>query len=218
MATAQVLLQRFYYVSSLKQFPLRDTMLACLFLASKLEEAPRKIRDVINVFDYLIKRKRGQPVTPLEAFSQTFYDFKNGLTVAELQLLKRLAFNVQVELPYALLVNYLRCLQLSGHPVVPQRAWNYLNDALRTPVYVCYQPPTLACAAIYLAARFAGVALPAQPAWWTVFACHEGDLVTVAGYVLSLYHTPPPADLPLTLAELETYRAHGNDGGTGSAT
>ncbi len=62
-------------------------------------------------------------------FSQTFYDLKDALVVGEMQILKRLGFNVRVQLPYGTMINYLQVLGLAGHDEVPQSCWNYLNDA-----------------------------------------------------------------------------------------
>ena len=45
-----------------------------------------------------------------------------------MQILKKLAFNVHVQLPYAIMVNYLRVLDLTDHSTIPQRAWSFLND------------------------------------------------------------------------------------------
>lgn len=53
MATGQVLLQRFYYSKSLVRHPIEHTAMACVCLASKIEEAPRRVRDVINVFHHI---------------------------------------------------------------------------------------------------------------------------------------------------------------------
>lgn len=53
MATGQVLLQRFYYSKSLVRHPVEQTAMACICLASKIEEAPRRVRDVINVFTHI---------------------------------------------------------------------------------------------------------------------------------------------------------------------
>ena len=68
--------------------------------------------------------------TPLPYFSQTFYDIKDALVISEMQLLKRLGFHVQVNLPYATMVNYLQLLGLTKSELnIAQRAWSVLNDA-----------------------------------------------------------------------------------------
>jgi hypothetical protein len=53
---------------------------------------------------------------------------KEGLEVGEMQILKRLGFNVHVSLPYGLLVNYLQVLGIAQDTEFCQKAWNYLND------------------------------------------------------------------------------------------
>lgn len=53
MATGQVLFQRFYYSKSLVRHNMETTAMGCICLASKIEEAPRRIRDVINVFNHV---------------------------------------------------------------------------------------------------------------------------------------------------------------------
>ncbi|VDP13029.1 unnamed protein product [Soboliphyme baturini] len=52
-ATGQILFQRFYYAKSFVRYNFEQTAMACLNLASKIEEAPRRFRDVINVFHHL---------------------------------------------------------------------------------------------------------------------------------------------------------------------
>lgn len=115
--------------------------MGALYLGSKLEECPVRMRDLINVYDLLLSRARhsSQGITmpfkysPMSYFSSTFYDFKDALVVAEMQILKRLGFNVHVVLPYGTLVNYLRVLSLLDREDVCRKAWGYLNDA-----YVLY--------------------------------------------------------------------------------
>lgn len=53
MATGQVLFQRFYFCKSFVRYPMDVTAMACLYLASKIEEGPRRIRDVMNVFHHI---------------------------------------------------------------------------------------------------------------------------------------------------------------------
>lgn len=144
--------------------------MGALFLASKLEESPVRLRDLINVYDYLIQRalhhsnhnpgprsielekarssnnssypskrpklEQEQQIIPSfdyipqAYFSQTFYDTKDSLVISEMQILKRLGFQVQVNLPYATMVNYLQLLGLTKSNLgIAQRAWSILNDA-----------------------------------------------------------------------------------------
>lgn len=59
MATGQVLFQRFFYSKSFVRHNMETVAMSCVCLASKIEEAPRRIRDVINVFHH-IKQVRAQ--------------------------------------------------------------------------------------------------------------------------------------------------------------
>lgn len=162
MATAQVLFQRFWFVSSMRAYSIQDIAMGGLFLSTKLEETPTRLRDLINVFDYLIKRalhsskhnpaprvaqqkkppqsNGKQKATEQDSFAYEpqsyhqpeFYDMKDDMVIAEMQILKRLGFNVQVNLPYATMVNYLQLLGLTDterYPGVAQRAWSLLNDS-----------------------------------------------------------------------------------------
>nr|CAD2178729.1 unnamed protein product [Meloidogyne enterolobii] len=52
-ATAQILFQRFYYQKSFVRHNFEHMVCACLLLASKIEEQPRKPREVINVYHRL---------------------------------------------------------------------------------------------------------------------------------------------------------------------
>ncbi|KAG8686902.1 hypothetical protein FRC09_013854 [Ceratobasidium sp. 395] len=173
MSTAQILFQRFWYVTSFKQFSVMDIGMGALYLASKLEECPIRMRDLINVFDLLLARVKHtlqanrQPFryVTMGYFDAAFYDTKDALVVAEMQILKRLGFDVRARLPYGAMVNYAQVLNLTDvkgkdGEGVPQRAWGYLNDALQTPVYALYPIPTIACAALHLAVRHAGIPLP----------------------------------------------------------
>ncbi|KAI0312465.1 cyclin-like protein [Amylostereum chailletii] len=202
VATAQILFQRFYYVSSMKHFGIGDVGMGALYLASKLEECPIRMRDLINAYDLLLKRavytvKTGSSphvlpgfrYEPMSYFGDTFYDLREALVVSEMQILKRLGFNVNVTLPYGTLVNYMRLLGLTSREDAVSRAWGYLNDALQTPVYALYNVPTIVSAAILLTTRHLGISLPSAPqnCWWDLFDADYEDVWTVCGYIMRLY-------------------------------
>jgi len=118
------------------------------------------------------------------------------LVVAEMQILKRLGFNVHVVLPYGTLINYLRVLGLTNREDVCTQAWGYLNDALQTPVYALYAVPTIVSAAILLATRHLGIALPSSPenCWWELFDADWEDVWSVSGSIMRLYRERSVAD------------------------
>ncbi|KAH7929767.1 cyclin-like protein [Leucogyrophana mollusca] len=209
VATAQILFQRFWFVTSMKQFGIGDVGMGALYLASKLEECPLRMRDLINVYDLLLQQTthsltsqlstKGKDVfkyAPMSYFGNTFYDLKDALVVAEMQILKRLGFNVHVVLPYGTLINYLRVLGLTSHKEACARAWGYLNDALQTPVYTLYAVPTIVSAAILLSSRHLGIPLPSTPpnCWWDLFDAPWEDVWSVCGYIMRLYRERSPED------------------------
>lgn len=61
--------------------------------------------------------------------SSTFYNLKDAIVISEMQLLKRLGFNVQVQLPYASMVSYCQMLGMVEREGVVDRAWGFLNDS-----------------------------------------------------------------------------------------
>lgn len=193
MSTAQVIFHRFWYVTSMKQFSIGDIGMGALYLASKLEECPVMMRDLINIYSLLIARSKHLSSSRASAFtykpmsyhSPRFYDIKESLVIAEMQILKRLAFQVQVVLPYGTLVSYLQVLELASREDVCKRGWGYLNDAFQTPVYALFPISTIICASILLCARFFSIPLPEK--WYEVFDAEWEDMWSVAGYIMRLY-------------------------------
>ncbi|KAL7416818.1 cyclin-like protein [Mrakia frigida] len=203
MATAQVLFQRFWYVSSMKQFGIRDIGMGALYLATKLEECPMRLRDLVNIYDLLHHRSTyllanpssssssSHPpapkfqYTPMSYTSSTFYNLKDAIVISEMQILKRLGFNVQVQLPYASMVSYCQMLGMVEKEGVVDKAWGFLNDSLQTPLPALFPPPTLAASSILLSTRQSSVALP--DSWWELFDVEYDDMICVCGWILRLY-------------------------------
>ena len=61
--------------------------------------------------------------------SSTFYNLKDAIVISEMQILKRLGFNVQVQLPYASMVSYCQMLGMVEVEGVVDRAWGFSNDS-----------------------------------------------------------------------------------------
>ncbi|KAI8093431.1 cyclin-L1 [Halteromyces radiatus] len=209
MATAQVLFQRFFFMASLKNFDIIEIGMGALFLASKVEESTIRMTHLITVYDHLIRlAQKRSTSSPLDAFSQRAYDLKAKTITAEMYILKQLGFNVQVQLPYSLMINYLRILGLEDHESVPTRAWNYLNDSLRTILHVAYTPQVIAVTSIWLSCRDEHIKLPIDPGheWWLLFDVKENDIKTAAARIRRLYYQPLDREnLPLTIQQVKDW-------------
>ncbi|GIY84765.1 hypothetical protein CDAR_281802 [Caerostris darwini] len=99
MATGQVLFQRFFYSKSFVRQSMEAVAMACITLASKIEEAPRRIRDVLNVFNHIKQVRSGKTIQPL-ALDQNYINSKNQVIKAERRVLKELGFCVHVKHPH----------------------------------------------------------------------------------------------------------------------
>ncbi|XP_066153789.1 cyclin-L1 [Euwallacea fornicatus] len=189
MATGQVLLQRFYYSKSLVRHPIEHTAMACVCLASKIEEAPRRVRDVVNVFTHIRQINSGKPIQPV-ILDQNYIHLKNLVIKAERRVLKELGFSVHIKHPHKIIVMYLQVLGFQNNQKLMQYSWNYMNDSLRTDVFVRYQPETVACACIYLTSRKLKLPLPKNPHWFTIFGATEVQIRDICIKILKLYSRP----------------------------
>ncbi|XP_045762291.1 cyclin-L1 [Maniola jurtina] len=186
MATGQMYLQRFYYSKSFVRYPMETTAMGSIYLASKVEEKPCRIRDVINVFHHIKQVRAQKTISPL-IVDQNYIELKNQVIKAERRILKELGFCVHVKHPHKLIVVYLQLLQYEKNKQLMQMAWNYMNDALRTDVFMRFPPETIACACIYLTARKIGLPLPNSPHWFLLFKVSEEDIRMVCSKILELY-------------------------------
>ena len=82
-ATAQVLIQRFFFKVSIGDFPLLTVMGAVLYLACKLEEEPRRLRDILTVLDYLKRRANRQPEALLDISSNVWHTMRSPITFTQ---------------------------------------------------------------------------------------------------------------------------------------
>lgn len=111
MATGQVIFQRFYFMKSFVEHSMEDYSMACVALASKIEEAPRRLRDVINVFTHLKQKRLGQPIKAMNLFDKEvmncYAKLKKQVIKAEGELLKHLGFCVHIKHPHKVSWSFL---------------------------------------------------------------------------------------------------------------
>jgi hypothetical protein len=91
MATGQVLFHRFFYSKSFVKNPMEYYAMAAIFLSSKVEECPKRIRDVMNVFYHIKLVRTGKVLKPMP-IDQIYYETKNQVIKAERRILRSWAF------------------------------------------------------------------------------------------------------------------------------
>ncbi|XP_030633411.1 cyclin-L2-like [Chanos chanos] len=204
MATGQILFQRFFYCKSFVRHCAESVAMACVHLASKIEEEPRRVRDVLNVFHYL-KHSEGDRKPGPMPLDASYINLKSQVIKAERRVLKELGFCVHVKHPHKIIVMYLQVLECEKNTKLVQMSWNYMNDSLRTDVFLRYKAETVACACIYLSARSLQIPLPDQPPWFLLFGATEEELRDISGRILRLY-TLPSVPLSTLLRQVEVCR------------
>lgn len=121
-----------------------------------------------------------------------YISHKTQIIKAERRVLKELGFCVHVKHPHKLIVMYLQVLGYEKNQRLMQSAWNYMNDSLRTDVFMRHTPETIACACIYLTARRLALPLPNAPPWYGVLRVTEDDIIDVAYRITELYRRAKP--------------------------
>jgi len=165
-----------------------------LFLATKVEECPRRARDVLNCFCHLSDKRAGKAPAPVDIYATAFVNLKDKLIRAEREILKELGFILYSEHPHKFILNYVKLLSPTKdkEPALAQAAWNFINDSQRTNVCIRFAPEVICCAAIWFAARALGLKLPShtEPPWWELFDAKKADMDAVVATVIDLYTRP----------------------------
>lgn len=214
MATGVVYFHRFYVFHSFHTFPRYVTACCCLFLAGKVEETPKKCRDIIKMARSMLTDQK------FESFGD---DPKEEVMTLERILLQTIKFDLQVEHPYSFLVKYAKCLKGDKAKLqkMVQMAWNFVNDSLSTTVCLQWEPEIIAVALIHLASKLSKFTVSKWEGqtqkhlrWWDMFV---GDvtmeiLEDICHQVLDLYQQPntgldSPPQLPPSKSSPPTKRA-----------
>ncbi|XP_078374961.1 cyclin-Q-like isoform X1 [Oculina patagonica] len=166
---------------------------AALYLASKTEESPCKLRDVINVSYRILHKDRA----PLEVGS-LYWQLHDSVVNCELMMLRSLQFHVTFNNPHKYLLHYLNCLEdwldkeSWSTSSVSQLSWSLLQDSFHTTLCLQYKPAVIAVAMIYFSLMCLGIKVPSQGAqlsWWKAICpgSTEDEIQTIIRNMIDLY-------------------------------
>ncbi|KAJ7948931.1 Cyclin T1 [Quillaja saponaria] len=172
IATAIIFCHRFFLHQSHAKNDRRTIATVCMFLAGKVEETPRPLKDVILVSYEIIHKKDSAAVQRIKQ-KEVYEQQKELILLGERAVLATLAFDFNVHHPYKPLVEAIKKFQVAQNALA-QVAWNFVNDGLRTSLCLQFKPHHIAAGAIFLAAKFLKVKLPSdgEKVWWQEFDCY----------------------------------------------
>lgn len=203
----------------------QDVIAASVYLVTKPSAHPVSPRRLLSVLAYLNKVRpsldieSASKVAPEDCFLSegSYQDGRLALIHTEAQMLRILGYQTHVSLPYAICINYLQALDVftttENGQALAKKAFAHLNSALFSPqlLYLTHQPPSLATAAIYLAAKEIGVKLPGEE-WWEVFDVDREELgflvvalISMEGFIAEETQKWSKTKVPLTLEDVQAW-------------
>ncbi|PIN11841.1 CDK9 kinase-activating protein cyclin T [Handroanthus impetiginosus] len=187
IATAIIFCHRFFLRQSHAKNDRRLIATVCMFLAGKVEETPRPLKDVILV-SYEIIHKKDAAATQRIKQKEVYEQQKELILLGERVVLTTLGFDLNVNHPYKPLVEAIKKFKVAQNALA-QVAWNFVNDGLRTSLCLQFKPHHIAAGAIFLAAKFLKVKLPSdgEKVWWQEFDVTPRQLEEVSNQMLELY-------------------------------
>ncbi|KAJ1258622.1 hypothetical protein BS78_10G090100 [Paspalum vaginatum] len=187
IATAIVFCHRFFLRQSHAKNDRRTIATVCMFLAGKVEETPRPLRDVI-ILSYEIIHKKDPAEVQLIKQKEVYEQQKELILLGERVVLVTLGFDLNIHHPYKTLVEAIKKFRVAQNALA-QVAWNFVNDGLRTSLCLQFKPHHIAAGAIFLAAKFLKVKLPSdgEKVWWQEFDVTPRHLEEISNQILELY-------------------------------
>ncbi|KIX03099.1 uncharacterized protein Z518_06649 [Rhinocladiella mackenziei CBS 650.93] len=198
LATASVYLHRFFMRHEMVQpgqkgqqgFHHYSVAATAIFLATKVEENYRKMRELVVACCRVAQK---QPNLVVDEQSKEYWKWRDNILHNEDLLLEALCFDLQLEQPYRILLDYLRFYRVQENKLLRNTSWAFLNDSLVTTMCLQLTPSAIAGSALYIGVKFAGITLPdderGRP-WWEQLGLGLHDLQRGCNLMAEVYENP----------------------------
>ncbi|KAI9832872.1 MAG: hypothetical protein M1819_003902 [Sarea resinae] len=196
LAVASVFLHRFYMRHSMVDLPGRPGLhyytiaATALFLASKVEENCRKMRELVIACCRIAQKN---PSLIIDEQSKEYWRWRDTILHNEDILLEAICFDLSVEPPYKILFDLLTCFGEENNKRLRHAAWTFISDSNLTMLCVLFSSRTIAAAALYCAARHCNVTFKDRDGkpWWKVVGVALVDIRRASNRMASIYEKNP---------------------------
>ncbi len=193
LATASVFLHRFYMRNSMEDgpghkglhfYPIAAT---CLFLATKVEENCRKMKELIMA---CVRVAQKDPNKIVDEQDREYWKWRDNILHNEDLLLEAICFDLSLEPPYRPLFELLLLFGQENNKPLRNAAWAFVNDSCLTILCLQFSSQTIAASALYAAAKHCNVTLPddeyGRP-WWEVAGVDLGSMRRACNILAEVY-------------------------------
>lgn len=198
VATASVFLHRFYMRHSMVDTKSRapayhyySMAATCLFLATKVEENCRKMRELVVA---CVRVAQKDPNKIVDDNDREYWRWRDNILASEDLLLETLCFDLSLEPPNKTLLELLLHFHVENNKRLRNSAWAFVNDSCLTILCLLFPTRVIAASAFYAAAKYAGVAFPddkdGRP-WWTAIGVDIGEVRRACNIMADMYQNKP---------------------------
>lgn len=191
LATASVFLHRFYMRHSMQNYHYYSMAATCLFLAYKVEECVRKMRELVVA---CVRVAQKDPHKNVDEQDKEYWRWRDNILQYEDLLLEAICFDLSLEPPYKTLFELLMQFEQGDNKRLRNAAWAFVNDSCLTTLCLLFPSRTIAASALYAAAKHCDVAFPddarGRP-WWEVINVNIGTIRSACNYMASIYESGP---------------------------
>jgi protein BUR2 len=194
LSTAAIFFQRFLMRASLvksrngiPKLHHYQSAATALFLASKVEESCRKMKELIVAFCRVAQKN---PNLVVDEQSKDWWRWRDCILFNEDVLLEVLCFDLTIDSPHRLLFNILKYYGMEHNKRLRNAAWAFVTDSNNTPLCLLFTSHTIAMAGFYAACRYCDVALQddanGRP-WWEAQGVKLKDMRKAIEYMCASY-------------------------------
>lgn len=197
LATASVFLHRFFMRHSMVDIPGRSGLhyyaiaATSLFLASKVEENCRKMKELVVA---CVRVAQKNPNKVVDEQDKEYWRWKDTILQYEDLLLEANCFDLSLEPPYKTLFDFLLFFGEGNNKRLRNAAWAFVNDSCLTMLCLLFPSRTIAASALYAAARHCGISFAddqqGRP-WWEAVGVELKNIRRAVNYMAGIYENSP---------------------------
>jgi protein BUR2 len=162
-----------------------------LFLATKVEEHCRKVRELVIACCRVAQKN---PNLKVDENTKDYWRWRDTIILNEDVLLELLCFDLAIESPYNILFGLLQYYGVEKQKKLRDSAWSFINDSNMTQTCLLFTSRTIACAALWFAAKQTGIAFSddqrGRP-WWEVQRVPLKQIRKALNYMADFYTNAP---------------------------